>query len=79
MINAEESAARFRAKRKAHINNVERQITHLESQSTTLTKQVEDLRKENGFLKVSLASTYRRPIAPADNTGHGSAQVWPRR
>jgi hypothetical protein len=47
-------AARFRAKRKAHINDVERQITQLESQSTTLAKQVADLRKENGFLKVRL-------------------------
>jgi hypothetical protein len=49
-------AARFRAKRKAHINDVERQITQLESQSTTLSKQVADLRKENGFLKVRLFS-----------------------
>jgi hypothetical protein len=51
---AEYPAARFRAKRKAHINDVERQITQLESQSTTLAKQVADLRKENGFLKVCL-------------------------
>lgn len=51
---ADETAARFRAKRKAHINDVERQITQLEGQSTTLAKQVADLRKENGFLKVCL-------------------------
>ena len=51
--HADHPAARFRAKRKAHINDVERQITHLEGQSTILTKEVEDLRKENGFLKVS--------------------------
>jgi hypothetical protein len=53
-LSADSVAARFRAKRKAHINDVERQITQLESQSTTLAKQVADLRKENGFLKVRL-------------------------
>jgi hypothetical protein len=57
---AEHPAARFRAKRKAHINDVERQITQLESQSTTLAKQVADLRKENGFLKVCLSLTVSR-------------------
>lgn len=57
---AEFPAARFRAKRKAHINDVERQITQLESQSTTLAKQVADLRKENGFLKVCPSLTVSR-------------------
>lgn len=48
-------AARFRAKRKAHLAEVEQQINHLEGRSTTLQRQVEDLKKENAFLKVRCA------------------------
>lgn len=44
-------AARFRAKKKAHVENVERNIRALEAQHSELEVEVADLRKENGLLK----------------------------
>jgi hypothetical protein len=51
-------AARFRAKKKAHVENVERNIRALEAQHSELEVQVADLRKENGLLKEMVQLKY---------------------
>lgn len=47
------SAARFRAKKKQQSQNLQRGIDELESRHAELERDVHDLRRENGFLKVS--------------------------
>lgn len=51
-------AARFRAKKKTHIENVERNIRELESAHRDLEVEVNDLRKENGLLKEMVQLKY---------------------
>ncbi|BEI87424.1 uncharacterized protein CcaverHIS019_0101420 [Cutaneotrichosporon cavernicola] len=52
------ASARFRAKKKAHVENVERNIRALEAQHSELEVQVADLRKENGLLKEMVQLKY---------------------
>ena len=49
-------AAKFRARRKQHVNKLQRQITDLEDSRGELTREVGELRNENGFLRVRKTS-----------------------
>ncbi|WOO78808.1 uncharacterized protein LOC62_02G002346 [Vanrija pseudolonga] len=51
-------AARFRAKKKQHVETVERSIRDLEQQHRELEIEVNDLRKENGLLKEMVQLKY---------------------
>jgi len=55
------AAAKFRAKRKKHIETTSKRITELENDHTALMRDVVDLRKENKFLRVSLPSLPLHP------------------
>jgi len=45
------ASAKFRAKKKAHLEDVQQTIARLEGRHTRLQREVQDLKKENGFLK----------------------------
>ncbi|KAL1409843.1 hypothetical protein Q8F55_003842 [Vanrija albida] len=52
------ASARFRAKKKQHVETVERSIRDLEAQHRELEIEVNDLRKENGLLKEMVQLKY---------------------
>ncbi|KAL7422327.1 hypothetical protein Q5752_002973 [Cryptotrichosporon argae] len=56
-----QASARFRAKKKQHVESVQRSIKELEQQHGELAREVDDLRRENGLLKDMVQLKYGKP------------------